>query len=243
MGHPDTTGSPEVDYFLTTDLAEPDDAQDHYSERLIRLATMGVYYERPKLTGPMRDKASFGLDPKRRVYLCPQTLFKLHPEYDEVLKRILYSDPQGELVLIASSTPQWNDAVRRRWRVAMPEAVDRIKFVPSQPRDQFLHLLSLADVMIDPFPFCGGNTSYEAMAMGTPVVTLPGKYLRGRLTSGIYKRMQFESLVTSSVEAYVDQAVRVANDRSYGNVVRSAIQQTASRLFDCQTMWMSIRRH
>lgn len=231
-GHPDTTGSPAIDYFISSDLAEPEDAQDHYSEQLIRLPTMGVYYDRPTLDGPKLDKTHFGLDPKRRVYLCPQTLFKFHPDFDEALRGILEADSGGDLVLIQSSTPDWNIALLDRWKKVLPDASQRVKFIPSQSPSKFLHLLSAADVMLDPFPFCGGNTSYEAIAVGTPVVTMPGKYLRGRLTDAMYKRMQLPTLSVSSVDDYVKLSVRLANDASFCTEIKQTINETSPRLFN-----------
>jgi uncharacterized protein (TIGR03032 family) len=229
-GHPDTTGSPAIDYFISSDLAETEDADDHYSETLIRLPTLGVYYERPVLSGLRRDKAHFGLDPQRRVYLCPQTLFKFHPDFDEALRGILEADPDGDLVLIQSSTPEWNESLLKRWQNVLPDARKRVKFIPSQPRPEFLHLLSIADVMLDTFPFCGGNTSYEAIAVGTPVVTLPSEYLRGRLTYALYQRMQFPSLIASSVEHYVELALQIAHGDS--SEIRRTIVESSAELFD-----------
>jgi len=231
-GHPNTTGSPAIDYFISSDLAESEDAQDHYSETLIRLPSMGVYYERPVLAGPKHDKAHFGLDPQRRVYLCPQTLFKFHPDFDEVLRGILEADPVGDLVVIRSSTSQWNEDLLRRWERVLPDARNRVKFLASQPRPEFLHLLSVADVILDPFPFCGGNTSYEAIAVGTPVITLPGKYLRGRLTHAMYQRMQMTQPVATTPEDYVQLALQTATDASFRADLVQAIHQTGPTLFD-----------
>ncbi len=231
-GHPDTTGSPAIDYFISSDLAEPEDAESHYSEQLVRLPTMGVYYPATELAGKPRDKASFGLDPARRVYLCPQTLFKFHPEYDKVLSGILEQDPQGDLVVISSSNPHWNASLISRWNRTIPGGECRVRFLPSQPRNEFLHLLNVADVMLDPFPFCGGNTTYEAIAVGTPVVTLPGKHLRGRLTHALYRRMNMLQLVASSEENYVELAVQTACDERFGNEVRKAIADTRSVLYE-----------
>jgi uncharacterized protein (TIGR03032 family) len=233
-GHPDTTGSPTLDRFISTDLAEAADAQDHYTEKLVRLPNLGVCYERPVLDGPRRSRAQFGLDPNRRVYLCPQTLFKFHPEFDEPLRRILEADPGGDLVLVAGSNPEWIEALRQRWRTTLPDADRRVKFLPGVPRVDFLHLLAMADVMLDPFPFCGGNTSLEGFAMGTPIVTLPGKYLRGRLTYGMYRRMGLEELVPNTVAAYAEQAVRLATDPTTRRQHSEAILQACPRLYDSQ---------
>jgi|694.fasta_scaffold05629_13 uncharacterized protein (TIGR03032 family) len=233
-GHPDTTGSPAIDYFVSTDLAEPADAQEHYSEKLVRLPTMGVYYHRPSLQGPQRDHSYFGLNPNRHIYLCPQTLFKFHPDFDEPLRRILESDPEGDLVLLQGGTPSWTEPLMKRWRVTLPNMEQRVKILPSFPRVDFLHLLALADVMLDPFPFCGGNTSYEALSFGTPIVTFPGRFLRGRLTHGLYQRIGLESLSATSVDQYVDIALALGRDRDRNIAVRHSIRERADVLFENQ---------
>ena len=231
-GHPDTTGSPMMDYFISSGAAEIEGADTHYSEQLVRLGNLGICYERPELAGPSRSREQLGLDPNRRVYLCPQTLFKFHPEFDQVLSAILQADPQGDLVVIASGTASWNEALRQRWLRTLPDAAQRVRFLPSLPRADFLHLLATADVMLDPFPFCGGNTTYEALGVGTPVVTLPGRFLRGRLTSAMYQLMGITTPVVSSPEEYVQLAVRLATDRDFGREVRRSIVETRDVLFD-----------
>lgn len=233
-GHPDTTGSPAIDYFVSTDLAEPADAQDHYSEKLVRLPTMGIYYHRPSLQGPRRVRTHFGLDADRHIYLCPQTLFKFHPDFDEPLRRILESDPQGDLVILQGGTPAWLDPLMKRWQSTLPNVLQRVKVLPSLPRIDFLHLLAMADVMLDPFPFCGGNTSYEALAFGTPIVTLPGRFLRGRLSQGLYRRIGVTSLCAADVDQYVDIAVGLGTDRDRNLSIRDAILKQTDVLFENQ---------
>ena len=231
-GHPDTTGSPMIDYFVSSQLAEPDDAESHYSEELVKLSNLGICYERPQLEGPARKREQFGLDPNRRVYICPQTLFKFHPDFDYVLRGILEADPEGDLVLIAAKSANWNEALRQRWRRTLPGLEQRIKFLPSVPRADFLHLLTTADVMLDPFPFCGGNTTYEALGVGTPVITYPGRFLRGRLTLAMYQQMGLTTPIASSPDEYVQLAVSVATDPSFGSELRRSIVETRDVLFD-----------
>ena len=65
-----------------------------------------------------------------------------------------------------------------------------------------------ADVLLDTFHFSGGNTSFEAFAVGTPVVTLPSGFLRGRFTAGLYRKMGVADLIAETAESYVDLALR-----------------------------------
>ena len=160
---------------------------------------------------PTRRRRSSSLPANR--YACPQTLFKFHPDFDAALAGILRADPDGVLLLIEGRVPDWTAQLRARWERVMPDVFDRIHWLPAVPREQFLELLAASDVMLDPFPFGGGNTSYEALAMGTPVVTLPGDLLRGRITRALYAKAGVTGLVADSVEAYVATALRVAANR------------------------------
>jgi predicted O-linked N-acetylglucosamine transferase (SPINDLY family) len=231
-GHPDTTGSPAMDYFVSSQLAEPDEADGHYSERLVRLPNLGVYYIRPALSGPARTREFFGLDPARHVYLCPQTLFKFHPDFDPVLRGILEADPQGDLVVMAGRVPNWTHRLRQRWARTLGESAARVRFVAAQPNADFLQLLAQADVVLDPFPFGGGNTTYEALAVGVPVVTWPGRFLRGRLALAMYRQLGWQDCVVNSAPAYIALAVRLAIDASFRDACCAQIRAMSPVLFE-----------
>ncbi len=231
-GHPDTTGSPAMDYFISSELLETPEADGHYSERLVRLPNLGTYYYRPSLSGPDRSRESFGLESGRHVYLCPQTLFKFHPDFDTVLDGILAQDPLADLVLLQGRVPHWTAKLQQRLARSLGDRSSRVRFLPSQPNEAFLQLLSRADVVLDPFPYGGGNTSYEALAMGVPIVTWPSAYLRGRITLALYRKMGWTECVAGSAEEYVDLALRLANDRAYRQSACTTIQATSPALFE-----------
>ena len=118
------------------------------------------------------------------------------------------------------------DALMNRWRRVLSDAVQRIKFLPTLPRRDFLHLLSIADVVLDPFPCCGGSTTYEAIGVDTPVVTLPDQYLRGRLSHGLCQQMGDTSLSVSSADEHVALSVRLVDDRDDSRELRTALAET-----------------
>ncbi len=211
-GHPVTTGIPNVDYFISSELLEPDDADGHYTENLVRLSGLPTYYYRPAAPAQSRDRASYGIPEGCHLYLCPQSLFKFHPEFDVLLKEILRRDPQGRLVLVEGIEPAWTQKLRERFRQNLGVAADRVQFLPRQVRDEFLNLMRLCDVMLDPLHFGGGNTTYEALAQGVPIVTFPSPYMRGRVTAACYKKMGLADCIAGSPREYVDLAVRLATE-------------------------------
>ncbi len=222
-GHPMTTGIPTMDYFISSRLLEPDDAEDHYTETLVRLQGLPIYYYRPRLPSPQKDRSFFGLSDDHHLYACPQAPFKFHPEFDLLLGEILRRDPRGQLAMIRDKCSHWIELLKKRFATTIPDVVDRIRIVPPQSRPDFLNLLAVSDVLLDPVHFGGGNTSYEAFAVGAPIVSLPSAFLRGRITYALYQKMGVMDCVVSSRQAYVDRAVELGTNPSYRENVRRKI--------------------
>ena len=120
----------------------------------------------------------------------------------------------------------------KRWRAAFGDAVARIRFLPRQGYDRFLSLLSVADVILDPVVFGGGNTTLEALAMGTPVITLPGAFLRDRISYAWYRKMELTDCVASDPDEYVRRAVALATYADERAVVARSIADRSAILFD-----------
>jgi predicted O-linked N-acetylglucosamine transferase (SPINDLY family) len=231
-GHPDTTGLPNMDYFISAAAIEPEGAEAEYSERLERFARMPVCYRRPRRGAPVSLRERYRLPPDAKMYACPQTLFKFHPEFDRTLGALLEADPKAHLVLIASVYTAWCADLAARLQRAIPGLLERVHYVPTMPEAEFFELLLDADAVLDPSHFGGGNSSYEAFGLGVPVVTLPGPFMRGRVTLGCYRQMGFEDLVASSPEQYVALAVRLANDAVFREEMRARVRERSGVLFD-----------
>jgi predicted O-linked N-acetylglucosamine transferase (SPINDLY family) len=233
FGHPDTTGIPNMDFFVSNDLYETPEAQSHYSERLYLLKDLPTlaYYYRPTRRAAV-SRESFGLPAGAALYLCPQTLFKIHPDLDDLIGRILTRDPNGIAVFIEGYFPQWTGMLRERFARTMPEVMGRVVFLPSMDIGVFLGLLEAADVILDPLHFNGMNSSLESFAVGTPVVTLPTGLQRGRHTQAMYRKMGIPDCIAGSKDDYVDIAVRLGTDRAYAREIRARILARNEALFE-----------
>ena len=107
-GHPVTTGIPAIDYFISANSIEPHDAQTHYSERLILLDQLPTYYWRPHHAATPFTRADMGFPEDVKLYVCPQSLFKLHPDFDLVLATLLRRDPKARLILLSGIHRHWD---------------------------------------------------------------------------------------------------------------------------------------
>jgi protein O-GlcNAc transferase len=90
------------------------------------------------------------------------------------------------------------------------------------------------DVAIDTFPFAGGNTTFQSLGVGTPLITLPNDFMRSRCAVGAYNQIGFEELVARDPAHYAELAVRVANDREFRAHCVEAIRDGESRLFETE---------
>jgi len=114
----------------------------------------------------------------------------------------------------------------------MPDVAERIMFLPRQSHQEFVSLLECCDVMLDPYHFGGGATTYEALAVGTPIVTLPATFMRGRVTAACYRKMGVMDCVAATKDDYVDRAVKLGTEPDYRNVIRSTILSTNDALYE-----------
>ena len=86
--------------------------------------------------------------------------------------------------------------------------------------------------MLDPFHWSGGGTSLDAFAGDLPVVTLPGRFMRGRQTAAMLRVMGADALIASDVDMYVRTAIDVATNQSLNQDLRALINANKRALFD-----------
>lgn len=235
-GWPVSTGQLAVHDFVSADALEPPGAEAHYSERLVRLASLPTYYVRPPVPVNVRREV-YGFDASTHVYLCQQNLRKLQPEFDATLADILRSDPAGVIVLIADEQPRITEMLRTRLTAAAPDVAGRVVIAPRQERAAYMGLVACADAILDPPHYGGGaNTVYDAAAAGVPTVTLPGSLQRTRWAAAVNERLGVAAeLNAADAGDYARRAVRLATDRDLRADVVRRIGAATSALFEDAT--------
>jgi predicted O-linked N-acetylglucosamine transferase (SPINDLY family) len=232
-GHPETTGLPTIDYYLSAQALEPADAQANYTEKLIALPNLGCSL----LPGKEESGRFTGLELRKDELLlvCPGTAFKYAPRHDRVLAEIAKQVPNSRLVFFRSRPEPLADKLRERLRDSFRRSrVDferHVAFVPWQTRGAFRSLLGQADLYLDTIGFSGFNTAVQALECGLPIVAREGRFLRGRLASGPLRRIGLADLVAPSDEAYVELAVALARDRERRQALRRRIESRRHALF------------
>ncbi|HVI53122.1 MAG TPA: hypothetical protein VM661_18070 [Candidatus Sulfotelmatobacter sp.] len=232
-GHPDTTGLDSIDSFLSPDCMEPEqEADSHYGERLICLPGPMVAYSRPDVEAANLSRSDLGLPESGLLYLCPQSPYKFHPDFDPALIRILDGVENSRLVLAAGWEQGAMNRVKARIVAQAPHLSGRILILGPLPRTAFLSLFRQCDVVLDPFHYSGGHTSLEAFACAVPVVTWPGRFMRARHTYGFYRLMDIKDGIAPDHHSYVEKAVAWGRDEKIRQGMTAKIKAASGVLFD-----------
>ena len=202
-GHPVTSGLPTIDYYISSEMMEPESAQRFYSEKLVLLPRTGLCYEWPLLgAGRLpKTRADFGLQEEQPLLFMAQTNMKMLPQFDHLYAEICERTKAPLVIIEGTSKCDPLILAKRLERAGVPTI-----WLPVLEALDYLNLMKLADVSLDPPMWSGGNSTLQALALGTPVVTLPGQFMRSRHSYAMLKIAGAEGLIATDEEEYVELA-------------------------------------
>ncbi|WP_449417246.1 tetratricopeptide repeat protein [Phormidium nigroviride] len=234
--HPVTSGLPTVDYFLSSDLMEPENATEHYSEKLIRLPNIGISYTKPTIPILEQTRSDFNLREEAVVYLCCQTLCKYLPQHDRIFAEIARQVPQAQFVFISRPNAEIGKLFQSRLQQAFTQyglnSKDFCVILPRLAQRAYWNLYILSDIFLDTFSWSGGHTTLDAIACNLPVVTCPGKSMRSRHSYAILKMLGMTETIAKNEEAYVEIAVRLGIEAQWRNSIAEQLMQRHHYLYD-----------
>jgi protein O-GlcNAc transferase len=233
-GHPETSGLPTIDKFLSADRLEPPDAEEHYSEQLVRLPNLGVYYEPHEVPPTADDPTAIRLRPEP-LFVCAGVPFKYAPQHDRIFVELARRLGACRFLFFQHEKFELSRRLLQRISKAVQAAgldpTRHLVLLPWQPRASFFGLLRSADVYLDTIGFSGFNTLMQAVECKIPCVTFEGRFLRGRLGSGILRHIGLDELVATDIDGYIDLATRLAESSTYRTAIREKLGLAASKAY------------
>ncbi|CAO3430704.1 tetratricopeptide repeat protein [Azospirillum doebereinerae] len=230
-----TSGLSAIDHIVTDRVMTPRHGTERFTERPLRLPS---FY----LANIPADAPPVGLPPMRRDgvtrFGCFNNPAKISDETLDLWARVLRAVPDSVLVL------NYLDAYRSRLCVGRIQdrlaggGIDpaRLRIGSTEIERPAAHLARYGeiDIALDPFPFCGSTTTFEALAMGVPVITLPQDTMVSRWSASMLRALGLDELVAGSGDAYVAIAAALAGDPARLSALRAGLRDrlAASPLCD-----------
>ena len=210
IGYFNTTGLTAVDYMLSDVHVDPEGCEDAaFTEEMIRLPHSHFCYTLPE------DLSAVTPPPMERSgYVTFGSFNNFSKVTDEVLclwGQLLDAVPRSRLLLkskLFMSEEGRELAAERFTRCGIP--VERVEMRGFSPN----HLAEYGDmdIALDTFPYTGGITTCEALAMGVPVVTLRGESHGARFGESLLTNANLTELIAKTPEDYVQIAAALASD-------------------------------
>jgi protein O-GlcNAc transferase len=254
-GHPETTGLPNMDLYISADALEPPNASENYSERLVTLPHLGVYVEPLAPASSKPGLRSLGLPTNEPLLLCPGAPFKYSPLHDEVWvaiarklqKRLFQKNSGGRLVFFRSRSETIDRMLESRLRSAFERAGvgfdEHVSIIPTLDRAKFFGLMRQSALMLDTLVFSGFNTAIQAIECDLPVLAFEGEFMRGRLASAIMRRLDLPELVATTKEEFIEKAIELAGDSRRLKRIRAEIVKRRAVLFRDLDPVRALERH
>jgi len=232
MGHPETSGSKSMDYFVSWKNFHYDQPKKQFTETVVQLEKLPICYDYPlEMDGIKKTRKSLGLPNNHKVlFTVPMMLFKIQPEFDEVIIKIIQASQQHRVVLICYNNIEKVVYGRLKKHLTENELEQLIFSLPFKRRDYYA-LIKHSNVVLETFPFGGGNTVLHAMAAGTPVISLRANQLKGAFGAGYYDYLGETKYSVNTVDEYILLAIRVANDATVKSRFKAMIQKNKGKLF------------
>jgi len=209
----DASGLPAIDYYIADALTLPKTAQRYYQETIWHLPQTYIAIDGFEIEIPTLNREQLGIADDAIVYLSQQTGYKRNPQIMRRQLEILQQVDRAQLLIKG-----WADqtALRSQFStLALEMGIDpqRLHFLP-QVRSEAEHRanLTIADIILDTYPYNGATTTLEALWMGIPLVTRVGEQFSGRNSYAMLQAVGVTEGIAWTDEEYVAWGVRLGQE-------------------------------
>lgn len=204
LGYANTTGLSQVDYRLSDAVVEPEGEADARSREKIYRMPNGFHMIRmaadmPEPTPPpclSRGHVTFG---------SYNNMNKLGPRSIELWAKLLKRVPRSKILLKHKTLAVLDNREALRSLFAMHGIQAHRVILRSSTAGKLEHFASYGelDIALDPLAYNGTTTSCDALLMGVPILTLPGRTHASRVTASLLHRVGLDGWIADDEEDFL----------------------------------------
>jgi predicted O-linked N-acetylglucosamine transferase (SPINDLY family) len=223
----DASGIPTIDYFIADPYVLSEDAQNYYHEKIWRLPHTYLGIEGFEVGVPTLRREDLDIAKEAVIFLNVQSAQKRHPNTIRWQMRILKAVPNSYLLIKGlgdkSITQEFFE------QLAHEEGVEseRLRFLGMTSTElEHRANLSIADVILDTYPYNGATTTLETLWMEIPLVTKVGEQFAARNSYTFMVNAGITEGIAWTDEEYVGWGIKLGTDEALRKEVRWKLRQS-----------------
>ncbi|MDP2762116.1 MAG: tetratricopeptide repeat protein [Sideroxyarcus sp.] len=222
IGYPGTTGLSAMDYFLTDRFfLPPGQFDDQFTEKIVRLPASAPFL-------PFNDAPPVNTLPALSngyvTFGSFNRLSKLSRSVIALWSQLLRALPDSRMLLAGMPQDGKYDTLIE-WFSQEGIVRERLSFYARSDMECYLRLHHQVDICLDTFPYNGGTTTFHALWMGVPTLTLVGSTAAGRSGASILERVGLEAFITHDAVDFVQKGLSWAGNRAALSAIRTGLRE------------------
>ena len=229
LGYCNTSGLDNMDYLIADRNLIYKDEEKNYSENIIYLPN--IWNCHSGLNSKRSESEAPCLKEKNITFGSFNNFNKINDKVIYVWSQILQQVKNAKLIL-KSSLKMNRDYLKQEFN--KHGVLDSIIFLEKRKLESHYNLYKKIDIALDTFPYNGVTTTFEAISMGVPVITMKGYNFNSRCGESIIKNLGIDSLIANEEGDYISKAIKLTHDRNKLSKMRKEIYNTSYQtpLFD-----------
>ena len=208
LGYCNTSGLENMDYLIADKNLIYDEEKNYYSEKIIYMPNIWNCHSGLNSIRSFSDPPC--LKEKNITFGSFNNFNKINDQVISVWSQILLKVKNSKLIL-KSSLKMDKSFLKKEFEKY--GVIDSIKFLEKRKLESHYNLYKNIDIALDTFPYNGVTTTFEALAMGVPVITMKGYNFNSRCGESIIKNLGVEELIANNEDDYILKAQKIANDK------------------------------
>ncbi len=225
-GYCNTTGLKNMDFMIADKNCIKKEEEHLYSEKIIYLPKVWNALSRPK---NLPDISALPYKSEKIFTFGSFNNFqKITDKTIDVWSKILIQTNSRIILknsIIDSKDINFNLKEKFQKRGVKDNQIIILTF--QKDENDHLYNYNKIDVALDPFPYNGVTTTFEAILMGVPVLTLKGYNFNSRCGESININLDLEKFIASDYDEYINKAINFTKDEKYLSELREEIRTKA----------------
>ncbi|MDB9312739.1 O-linked N-acetylglucosamine transferase, SPINDLY family protein [Spirulina sp. CS-785/01] len=223
----DASGVPTIDYYLADQYVLPENAEQYYQEKIIRLPQSYVAVDGFEVGVPTLRREDLNIEPDAVLFFSAQKGYKRHIDTIRLQLQIIKAVPTSYFIIKGVADAEQVKATFHQLAEEVGLDQNRLRFLDTDPTEMIHRAnLSLMDVVLDTYPYNGATTTLETLWVGVPLVTQVGEQFSARNSYTMLMNAGVEEGIAWTDEEYIKWGIKLGTNAALRQQVTQKLRES-----------------